>query len=155
MNNSPSSAHETEHESQCQSGNASYRHIWKYYEIIKLIDSMGNHMNDFDHPRKRKHVLELVANDMISDNHHISALMVQSKWHSLLRSYKKAKDNATASGHLQPLTRTSKKIPGFRQELIEKKLKLREEKLQIERQKLAIEERKLFLLEKYLDSKYA
>lgn len=59
---------------------------------------MGSHMSDLSHPKTRKQVFEHVANDMISKCFKVSSIMVQNKWNSLLKSYRKAKDNRTKTG---------------------------------------------------------
>ncbi|KAK9737459.1 hypothetical protein QE152_g10676 [Popillia japonica] len=86
---------------------------WKYEQVIELIKSMGSHMSDLSHPKTRKQVFEHVANDMISKcfkvsrkqvfEHvandmiskcfKVSSIMVQNKWNSFLKSYRKAKNN--------------------------------------------------------------
>lgn len=59
---------------------------------------MSSHIDDFNHPKKRKQVFENVANDLVSLRHEVNAVMVQNKWNSLLKSYRKAKYNKTRSG---------------------------------------------------------
>lgn len=73
-------------------------YFWKYEQVVELIKSMGLHMDDLKHPRKRKRVFEYVANDLTGNQIQVTAAMVQSKWHSLLKSYRKAKDNRNKTG---------------------------------------------------------
>ncbi|CAG9822814.1 unnamed protein product [Phaedon cochleariae] len=55
---------------------------------------------NFNDPRKRKHIFENVANDLISARYTVDPKHVQNKWKGLLRSYTKAKDikNSTGQG---------------------------------------------------------
>lgn len=73
-------------------------YTWQHNEIIDLIHSMANHIDDFNHSRKRQHVFELIVNDLTSIGYTVNETLVQNKWKSLTRSYKKAKDNKIRTG---------------------------------------------------------
>jgi hypothetical protein len=68
-------------------------YMWKYDQVLGLINSMGNYTNYLDDPRKRKDIYEHVANELLSMKYEVNATMVQNKLKSLLKSYRKAKDN--------------------------------------------------------------
>jgi hypothetical protein len=68
-------------------------YMWKYDQVLGLINSMGNYTNYLDDPRKRKDIYEHVANELLSMKYEVNATMVQNKLKSLLKSYHKAKDN--------------------------------------------------------------
>lgn len=72
--------------------------IWSFNQTQSLINSMASYYADFNDPRKRKHIFEHIANDLISAGYAIDARLVQNKWKSLLRSYTKAKDTKTRTG---------------------------------------------------------
>ncbi|KAK5648073.1 hypothetical protein RI129_002965 [Pyrocoelia pectoralis] len=59
---------------------------------------MSSHMEDLNHPKKRKQVFEHVANDLLSLQFEVTSVMVQNKWNSLLKSYRKSKDNQNRTG---------------------------------------------------------
>ncbi|XP_018577662.1 uncharacterized protein LOC108915975 [Anoplophora glabripennis] len=59
---------------------------------------MAIHYKDLSNPRKRKHVFENIANDMISEGFTINSIAVQNKWKSLTRSYSKCKDTRVRTG---------------------------------------------------------
>lgn len=73
-------------------------YVWQHDQVIHLIESVGAHIDDYNHPKKRKGVFEHVANDLISLRYNVNAAMVYNKWNSLLRSYKKVKDNMKQTG---------------------------------------------------------
>jgi hypothetical protein len=68
-------------------------YMWKYDQVLGLINSMGNYTNYLDDPRKRKDIYEHVANELLSMKYEVNATMVQNKLKNLLKSYHKAKDN--------------------------------------------------------------
>lgn len=72
--------------------------IWSYHQTVCLIKSMGTFYNDFSDVRKRKHIFENVANDLISHGFSVDPKLVQNKWKGLLRSYSKAKDTKNRTG---------------------------------------------------------
>ncbi|KAG5877219.1 hypothetical protein JTB14_036427 [Gonioctena quinquepunctata] len=59
---------------------------------------MATYYTDFNDPRKRKHIFEHVANDLISAGFSVDSKIVQNKWKGLLRSYTKAKDTKNRTG---------------------------------------------------------
>lgn len=59
---------------------------------------MAVHFGDLSDPRKRKHVYENVASDLIDERFAVNFLLVQNKWNSLIRSYNKSKDTKTRTG---------------------------------------------------------
>ncbi|KAF2903607.1 hypothetical protein ILUMI_02578 [Ignelater luminosus] len=69
--------------------------IWQYNQVVDLIKSMSTHVDDLNHPKKRKQVFENVVNDLIGLKYEVSAIMVQNKWNSLVKSYRKTKDSKT------------------------------------------------------------
>ncbi|CAG9822181.1 unnamed protein product [Phaedon cochleariae] len=72
--------------------------IWSFNQTQSLINSMASYYADFNDVRKRKHIFEHIANDLISAGYAVDAKLVQNKWKSLLRSYTKAKDTKTRTG---------------------------------------------------------
>lgn len=48
---------------------------------------MESHIKNLSHPKKRKHVFENVAQELISQNFEYSAEQCLQKWKSLERSY--------------------------------------------------------------------
>lgn len=74
------------------------QHIWQHDETKALINSMQTHLEDLKHPKKRKHVFDNVANDLISQGINVTGVQCQVKWKSLIRSYHSAKDNQKKTG---------------------------------------------------------
>ncbi|XP_023312615.1 uncharacterized protein LOC108912509 [Anoplophora glabripennis] len=72
--------------------------VWNYNQTKCLIQSMGTHINDLNHPKKRKYDFDHIVNDLLSNGYKVDAQMVQNKWRSLVRSYNKAKDNKNRTG---------------------------------------------------------
>ncbi|KAK5649589.1 hypothetical protein RI129_000618 [Pyrocoelia pectoralis] len=66
--------------------NLKTNYAWKYNQM------------DLNHPKKRKQVFEHVANDLLSLQFEVTSVMVQNKWNSLLKSYRKSKDNQNRTG---------------------------------------------------------
>ncbi|KAK4871595.1 hypothetical protein RN001_015719 [Aquatica leii] len=84
--------------SEDQDQNSKTNYAWKYNQVVELIKSMSSHMDDLNHPKKRKQVFEHVANDLLSLQFEVTSVMVQNKWNSLLKSYRKVKDNQNRTG---------------------------------------------------------
>lgn len=78
--------------------NVTYKYIWSYAETIALLHSMETHVEHLSHPVKRKHVFENVSNDLLSLGYSIDATTCNTKWKTLVRSYKNTKDNNTKTG---------------------------------------------------------
>lgn len=76
----------------------SEKHVWKYNETLALIHSMQTHHDDLNHPKKRKHVYENIANELISLGFNVTAVQCQVKWKSLVRTYTTTKDNKNKTG---------------------------------------------------------
>uniref|UniRef100_A0A1Y1K6X1 Myb/SANT-like DNA-binding domain-containing protein n=1 Tax=Photinus pyralis TaxID=7054 RepID=A0A1Y1K6X1_PHOPY len=74
------------------------RHSWSHDETLCLIKSMEVHIEDENHPKKRKFIFENVANDLISNGFQVNATVCHNKWKNLMRSYKTAKDNMLKTG---------------------------------------------------------
>ncbi|KAJ3622369.1 hypothetical protein MTP99_002884 [Tenebrio molitor] len=55
-----------EHNNNGSNANTKSTYMWKYDQVLGLINSMGNYTNDFDDPRKRKDIYEHVANELLS-----------------------------------------------------------------------------------------
>jgi hypothetical protein len=89
---------DVEHNNNGSNANTKSTYMWKYDQVLGLINSMGNYTNDLDDPRKRKDIYEHVANELLSMKYEVNATMVQNKWKSLLKSYRKAKDNKKRTG---------------------------------------------------------
>lgn len=78
--------------------NSKITNVWNYNQTVCLIKSMATFYRDFNDPRKRKHIFENVANDLISHGFAVDSKSVQNKWKGLLRSYTKAKDTKNRTG---------------------------------------------------------
>ncbi|KAI4463874.1 myb/sant-like dna-binding domain [Holotrichia oblita] len=65
---------------------------------ILLITIMETHIQDFNHPLKRKHICDNIGNELESLGHSINPLIIKNKWKSLTRSYNKAKDTKSRTG---------------------------------------------------------
>jgi hypothetical protein len=74
------------------------RHHWTYDQTLYLIDAMGSHMDELNHPKKRRFVFNNISNDLLSSGFSISGSICQNKWKNLLRSYKVAKDTKNRTG---------------------------------------------------------
>lgn len=71
---------------------------WQYDDIICLINSMQNHMDDLHHVKRKKHVFENVSNALLSNGYVATPDQCHVKWKSLLRSYKLCKENRNRTG---------------------------------------------------------
>lgn len=49
--------------------NINNKGTWSYDETISLINSMETHMEELNHPKKKKRTFENVANDLISNGY--------------------------------------------------------------------------------------
>ncbi|KAI4455658.1 myb/sant-like dna-binding domain [Holotrichia oblita] len=78
--------------------NVPHKFIWSDAETIALLHSMETHLEHRSHPVKRKHVFENVSNDLLSLGYSIDATTCNTKWKTLVRSYKNTKDNNTKTG---------------------------------------------------------
>ncbi|KAI4454134.1 myb/sant-like dna-binding domain [Holotrichia oblita] len=78
--------------------NVPHKFIWSHAETIALLHSMEKHLEHLSHPVKRKHVFENVGNDLLSLGYSIDATTCNTKWKTLVRSYKNTKDNNTKTG---------------------------------------------------------
>lgn len=71
---------------------------WTYNNTLALIQSIASYMDDFNNPKKRKHIFQNVSNDLISLNYSFTEAQCANKYKSLCRSYKAAKDNINKTG---------------------------------------------------------
>jgi hypothetical protein len=54
--------------------------MWKYDQVLGLINSMGNYTNDLDDPRKRKDIYEHVANKLLSMKYEVNGSKQMEKF---------------------------------------------------------------------------
>ncbi|KAF5288839.1 hypothetical protein FQA39_LY03718 [Lamprigera yunnana] len=74
--------------------NLKTNYAWKYNQVVELIKLRSSHMEDLNHPKKRKQVFEYVANDLVILQFEVTSVTVQNKWND----YLKAKDNQNRTG---------------------------------------------------------
>lgn len=68
--------------------------IWNENETKLLINLYGEHVDDFKHAKKKKHVWVIISEKMSSKGIHKSAEKCQRKWINLTRVYRSVKDNS-------------------------------------------------------------
>lgn len=59
---------------------------------------MSTHIEDLNHPKKKKFVFSNISNDLLSKKFSYSEKACYNKWRSLLRSYKSTKDKIKTTG---------------------------------------------------------
>ncbi|KAB0791149.1 hypothetical protein PPYR_02949 [Photinus pyralis] len=74
------------------------RAFWSNNEILALMHAYDNLKENFDHPKKRKHVWDDVSNLLLSQGIHRTPKSCEIKWRNLVRTYKTVRDNVTKSG---------------------------------------------------------
>lgn len=72
--------------------------VWSYEETVCLIDSINTHIDDLNHPKRKRNVFETVSSDLLCSGYRVTPSQCQIKWKSLIRSYKTAKDNKRKTG---------------------------------------------------------
>lgn len=80
---------------------SSERNVWSYSATVALINSMETHFEDLSHATKKKYVFSNVSNDILSLGHKYNAGECNTKWKTLVRSYKTIKDKKAKTGRAQ------------------------------------------------------
>ncbi|KAI4468017.1 hypothetical protein MML48_2g00001852 [Holotrichia oblita] len=71
---------------------------WTTEEKLALISAYEHFSDRLSHGRKRKHVWEMIANELLSLGITKSAEKCEMKWRNLIRTYKAIKDNKKSTG---------------------------------------------------------
>ncbi|KAK4882181.1 hypothetical protein RN001_005500 [Aquatica leii] len=100
IHNSPAST------SMCttQTGESSLTEVfWSDAETTLLISLYNDHKDAFTNAKKRKHVWDIIAEQMAAHNYFRNPKKLERKWTNLLRVYRSIKDNKgpKKSGKLQ------------------------------------------------------
>lgn len=71
---------------------------WTIEETMALINAYEHFSDMLSHAKKRKHVWEIIANEVVSLGVSKSAEKCEVKWRNLIRTYKAIKDNKKTTG---------------------------------------------------------
>lgn len=72
--------------------------LWSYDAVLALLSSMSTHIEELNHPKKKKNVFSNISNDLLSKKFCYTEKACYNKWRSLLRSYKTTKDKMKSTG---------------------------------------------------------
>ncbi|XP_031329993.1 uncharacterized protein LOC116160977 [Photinus pyralis] len=68
------------------------RATWTNGEVLALIAAYETHKENFNSAKKRKHVWEVISNELISLGVEKHAKSCETKWRNLIRTYKAIKE---------------------------------------------------------------